>query len=81
MKLTIKFFAALRDTIGAEEIAIDWRSQLSCGDVLTLLKGYFRGTEPLLSRSLIAVNGEHAGAERILSPEDEVAILPPVSGG
>ena len=81
MKLTVKFFAALRDTIGAEEIAIDWRSQFSCGDMLTLLKDHFRETGPLLSRSLIAVNGEHAKAERILLPEDEVAILPPVSGG
>ncbi len=35
----------------------------------------------LLSTSAIWVNGEPATGERAIGPGDEVAVLPPVSGG
>ena len=37
---------------------------------------------PLLAKSAVAVNQDFAeDAPRVLSPQDEVAIIPPVSGG
>lgn len=35
----------------------------------------------VLARSAIWVNGEPAGLSREVGPDDEVAVLPPVSGG
>jgi molybdopterin converting factor subunit 1 len=36
---------------------------------------------PLVSRCRVAVNHEFAPPETILNPSDEVAVIPPVSGG
>ena len=36
---------------------------------------------PLLARSAVAVGGCYANDETMVSPDDEIAIIPPVSGG
>ena len=37
--------------------------------------------QPLLARSLWAVDGEYANPETIVTAQNEVALIPPVSGG
>ena len=81
MQLRIKFFAALREILGTEEIRLDWSRGMTDQDVMNLLKQRFREIAPLLDHSLVAVNGEYTGPAHVLMPEDEVAALPPVSGG
>lgn len=77
----ILLFARFRETFSAEAIEV---SLPDCGTVkeirelLALLKP---GLAPLLSRSMVAVNGEPASDDAIVHAEDEVALLPPVSGG
>ena len=52
------------------------------GDVLTAATARF-GTafEAVLSNSRVWVNGEPAGPDMVVTTDDEVAVLPPVSGG
>ena len=81
MQLRVRFFAALREIIGAEEIRLDWNKGMTNHDVMNLLKRRFHEIAPLLDHSLVAVNGEYMEPSHVLMPEDEVAILPPASGG
>ena len=81
MEIKVRLFAALRDTAGKSEVRLAWKSGMTCDDVIGLLKSEFHLIAPLLEHSLVAVNGNYAESAKCLSPEDEIALLPPVSGG
>lgn len=48
---------------------------------MEVLRGEVALPKRLLAVSAVAVNQEYVGLERVLIDGDEVAILPPVSGG
>ncbi len=81
MEVKVVLFAALRDTVGQEEIRIAWCRGMTGQDVMGCLKQDFLSAGPLLNHALIAVNGQYAEAGAFLMPGDEIAFLPPVSGG
>ena len=53
----------------------------TAADVLSHYEERLAGKEALLASVAISVNQEYSPADRRLSPGDEVALLPPVSGG
>lgn len=81
MEMKIKLFTALRDAVGRNEVSLPWRQGMIYLDILEKLKKDFQGMASLLECSLAAVNGGYAEQDRMLMPEDEAAVLPPVSGG
>ena len=81
MKVKVKLFAALREMAGESDFEIEFWQNKSCGAIVQEIGQSFAHLSPLLNRSMIAVNGAYAEPERSLSDGDEVAILPPVSGG
>ena len=50
-------------------------------DVLDALRDAYPGLDPALAAAMVAVNLEYVGPDFRLNPGDEVAIIPPVSGG
>ena len=81
MEIKINLFAALRDAAGKPEVRIPWKQGMTCLDVVGQLKEKFYLAASLWAVSFVAVNGHYAEAGTVLNPEDEVAVLPPVSGG
>ena len=81
MKIEVQLFAVLRERIGKSEISLEVPERASCSDVFSLLEDEQEGLKPLLERCALAVNGEYVDRGVSLSAGDEVAILPPVSGG
>jgi len=84
MKVTIRYFARLREAAGREEEQVEVQSgDPSLGALLGLLAGRGGDLEAFLASRpvLCAVNREYAGPERTLEDGDEVALFPPVSGG
>jgi molybdopterin converting factor small subunit len=80
MRVKMRLFGALKDSAAAE----GWREvrEGDCvGDLMEALRGEGTLPEKLLAASAVAVNQEYARPERVLREGDEVAILPPVSGG
>jgi molybdopterin synthase catalytic subunit/molybdopterin converting factor small subunit len=62
----------------------EWRSLRegeSVGGLLAVLQDEGRLSEAMLRSAAVAVNHEYAAADDVLRDGDEVAILPPVSGG
>jgi molybdopterin synthase sulfur carrier subunit len=80
MKITLKYFASIRDLVGAggEEITIPPDSTVE--GLLKTLKGLH---DPLMDAEqiLVAVNGAYVDPGTVLEEGDKVALFPPVSGG
>ncbi len=80
--MTIHLFAVARDIVGSSVYTIDTKQVPCCtvGDVRRILCKEF--PELLTLRSFaVAVNQRLADDTVVLTPHDEVAIIPPMSGG
>ena len=91
MKITVKFFAYLRDLFNGRENKIELRSESTIGDLLNLLcdssgrrEQIFDGGE-LKPQMIVLKNGYHikhlSGLETKLDEGDTIVIIPPVGGG
>lgn len=81
MKIHIRFFARARDLVGTDAATLDLPEGATVDDLRgQLAKDYPRLTS-LLDRSALAVHEEFAAGSKVLTPDTEVALLPPVSGG
>lgn len=81
MQVRVLYFGVLKDTFAMEQEQVDLPV---ASTVSALLDVYCKRAPELgtLWRALaVAVNREYAGAECVLHEGDEVALLPPVSGG
>ena len=76
MHITVKLFAGLRERAGESEREVELDAGARVSDVWRPLG---LGDEP--EGLLYAVNKEYAPPDRRLSEGDEVALIPPVSGG
>jgi MoaE-MoaD fusion protein len=76
MRVRVRLFAALRERVGAGTVEVDLPEDAAVGDVWPALG---LGEEP--GGLLYAVNRGYAEKSTSLSPGDEVAVIPPVSGG
>jgi molybdopterin synthase catalytic subunit len=81
MKLTVKLFAGARDAVGERELDLDLPGPVTAGELLTSLAGTYPRLTPLVDALRLAVNREYAERSRVLGEGDEVALIPPVSGG
>ncbi len=84
MRVTVKLFARLREIAGADTFAHDVRAgaaPATVGDVWRSLVEEWPGLAAFDSSVSGAVNAEYARMTREVSEGDEVAFLPPVSGG
>jgi molybdopterin synthase catalytic subunit len=81
MRVRVLFFGMLKDLVGKPSEMIELPEGAAVRDVLA----HFESQVPRLKESLpslaLAVNREYASPETTLSANDEVALLPPVSGG
>ncbi len=81
MRIRVRLFAAYREAVGQGEMDLEVEEALS---PLGLWRRLGEEHPPLLEfghSTLVAVNGEYAPLDRPLKEGDEVAFIPPVSGG
>ena len=76
VEVTVRLFAMLRERAGAGEMVLELPEGASVRDALDRLGDLAEGL-PLV----MAVNREYAPEQQILDPGDELALIPPVSGG
>ena len=81
MRVSVLFFGMLKDVTGRATDSVDLHEGASIRDVLA----HYEAQIPRLKESLpsvaLAVNQEYASPDTKLQSGDEVALLPPVSGG
>ena len=76
MEVSVRLFAGLRELAGSDSLQLHLADGASVADALVELSGQIdaRGC-------LLAVNREYADDDHILAAGDELALIPPVSGG
>lgn len=80
MKIRIRLFASLRERTGHSELERELPAGATVGDLRAALETEF----PALAqcgRIAVARNSEYSDAEEKLADGDEIALIPPVSGG
>ncbi len=80
MQLNIRLFGISKDIIGQTRISLNVPEASKVQDLLHNLKVTYPGLTKLHS-VLVAVNDEYAKPEFELNQNDEIALIPPVSGG
>ena len=85
MKLKVLLFAAAKDAAGTPELELELADADSTGIsvVVSALQKQYPQLERILPRCALAINGEYVteDAAPALKAGDEVAVLPPMSGG
>jgi molybdopterin synthase catalytic subunit len=76
VEITVKLFALLRERAGASELKLELPEGARVQDALDSLADVAGGVPVVM-----AVNREYADAESVLTADDELALVPPVSGG
>ncbi len=75
------FFAHLQDVAGSHEMAMELPAEATVEEAAALLAMRDARFDRLLSQARVAVNAEFAAASAVLHDGDEVAWMPPMSGG
>jgi MoaE-MoaD fusion protein len=76
MRVTVRLFAILRERAGSDRLELDLPDGARVADALAQVEHLAGGL-----KLVMAVNREYAAADDPLSPGDELALIPPVSGG
>ena len=78
--LTVLLFGITRDLVGQSAVAVPIPDGSRVADLMRHLTDQYPALANVKS-ILVAVNSEYADPDTVLSPADEVALIPPVSGG
>jgi molybdopterin synthase sulfur carrier subunit len=84
MSIRVRYFARIRDLLGAaEEIFEPGPAMADAGALLALLSERAPAVASVLSHPSVRVevNGVIGGRDATIADGDEVAVLPPFSGG
>lgn len=81
MRINVKFFALLRERAGVSEFTLDLPDGATVGSAREPLLAQFPALREHLTRCAYAVNRSYAGTDTVLKNGDEMALIPPVSGG
>ena len=79
--IEVLLFGAAADRAGTRKVRLEVGEETTVDDVWTLLVDENPDLSPMRDTLAFAVNGEYAKLDEAVGPGDEVAVLPPVSGG
>ncbi|HEY0785824.1 MAG TPA: molybdenum cofactor biosynthesis protein MoaE [Acidobacteriaceae bacterium] len=81
MRIRVLFFGVLRDSFPAGEQSLELDAPATAGTVLSHYRAAVPAHGALWNAVALAVNQHYASRTTLLAEGDEVALLPPVSGG
>ena len=81
MKIRVKLFAILRERAGTGEIMLDLPDGATVRSAADSLSTQLPSIREHARHVAFAVNREYASADAPLKDGDELAVIPPVSGG
>jgi len=81
MRVKVLFFGVLKDMVGRAEDLLELQDGATLADVLSHYEQRVPKIREVLHTVALSVNQHYAGPGAVLGEGDEVALLPPVSGG
>jgi molybdopterin converting factor small subunit len=80
-KVAVRFFARYAELAGCDWSAVNVPTPATVGDVIARVREVFPGTQAMPPRPLAALNRRQVKHDTVVNEGDEVALLPPLSGG
>ena len=81
MEIKVLFFASCRALVGNSEMSISLPDRSSVSDLLTRLAAEHSRLKEMEGSLMVSVNQAYVDRTQHLNDGDEVALIPPVSGG
>jgi MoaE-MoaD fusion protein len=81
MRVRVKLFAIVKERAGVGETALELPDGATVAAASQALTEKFPAVGSFLTRAAYAVNREYVDAAIVLRDGDELAVIPPVSGG
>jgi molybdopterin converting factor subunit 1 len=81
MTVRVLLFARAKDLAGRDAVAVELPSPATVADLRARLADQIPALAPLLAASAVAVNQAFAEDSDTVRENDEIAVIPPVSGG
>ena len=81
MTVTVLLFGVLKDLAGAQRLTMEIVPGASVGELVGVCAAQASKQSEVWTSLAVAVNQEYASRATVLTEGDEVALLPPVSGG
>ena len=81
LRVTVRLFAGYRERVGSAEVAMDLPGGASVGDLAGEMLRQYPSLVSGSAMLVVAVNHEYRDHSYTLEDGDEVALIPPVSGG
>lgn len=81
MRVRVLFFGMLKDLVGSPSQEIELADCASIRDLVEHCEAKIPTLKPYLRSAAVALNQQYANLDSKLKPGDEIALLPPVSGG
>ena len=80
-KVSVRFFARYAELAGCTSSAVNVPTPATVADVIARIREVLPGTQALPPQPLAALNLRQVKLDAPVSDGDEVALLPPLSGG
>ena len=81
MEIKVNFFALYRERAGRRQTTLDLSPGTKVSQMIDEVRHLFPDLAPPTVNIVVAVNTEYAGPDMVLHDGDDVALIPPVSGG
>lgn len=81
MKVDVRLFAGLHQMVGARQVALDVPPGATALDLRERFGDAYPATRAFLATLVCAVGEEYVPNDYVLREGDDVALIPPVSGG
>jgi len=81
MKVKCLFFAGAKDIVGKSSIEFEVNESTTTTEFEKIVLAKHPSLEKILTTSLLAVNQEYVDTPVVLKEGDEIAVIPPISGG
>ena len=78
--ISVLLFGITRELVGQSKLTCPLPPGARVGDLLDILKSDYPRLGDIKSL-LVAVNNEYADSDTFITAADEIALIPPVSGG
>ena len=81
MRIKVFLFAGLRDRVGKGELEVEFEGAVTVSEVWDWLATTYPSAEPYAKMVLVAINEVYCQPWDKVADGDEVAFIPPISGG
>lgn len=81
MKVEVLFFASCRETCGTSKIQVELEEEATTATLMRALLASYPDLAEGAAELKLAVNKKYITETTVLRDGDEVALLPPISGG